>query len=163
MDLDTYLKLNNKTKEAFIDEELKPSGKKRLERSLVLEQVAKNENIQLSQDEISQELNATLSSMQGSKEFEKLTRKTESKQLINAMAVQAASRAMNRRVLSVLKTIANGEYQVTEGESVVKPKKSKKKSDDDPKTADSTPVTSGKKKASTTKSKSSVKGKVKNE
>lgn len=166
MDLDTYLKLNNKTKEAFIDEELKPSGKKRLERSLVLEQVAKNENIQLSQDEISQELNATLSSMQGSKEFEKLTRKTDSKQLINAMAVQAASRAMNRRVLSVLKTIANGEYQEsvkTEGESVEKPKKSKKKSDVDPKPADSTPVTSGKKKASTTKSNSSEKGKVKNE
>jgi len=166
MDLDTYLKLNNKTKETFIDEELKPSGKKRLERSLVLEQVAKNENIQLSQDEISQELNATLSSMQGSKEFEKLTRKTDSKQLINAMAVQAASRAMNRRVLSVLKTIANGEYQVpakTEGESVEKPKKSKKKSDVDLKPADSTPVTSGKKKTSSTKSKSSVKGKVKNE
>lgn len=167
MDIETYLKLNNKTRESFIDEELKPAGKKRLERSLVLEQVAKEEKIQLSQDEINQELNATLSSLQGSKDFEKLTRKTNSQQIVNAMAVQAASRAMNRRVLSTLKSIASGEYQSTEKpeiDMVNKPmKKSRKKTETDSAPAAEIPATSAVAKSSKPAVKATKKGKEKNE
>ena len=111
LDIDTYLKLNNKELDKFIEDELNPEAKKRLERSLVLEQIAKSENIQLSQEEISQELNASLSNIQNTKDFQKLSRKSNSQQLMNAMAVQAASRAMNRRVLNLVKSIATGEYQ----------------------------------------------------
>ena len=130
LDLETYLKLQNKEMTSFISEEITPAAKRRLERSLVLEQIAKSQNIKLSQDEITQELNATLSSMQGSKEFEKLTRKSNSQQLMNAMAVQAASRAMNRRVLTTIKTIATGEYQAPDTSASTedsKPEKGKRK------------------------------------
>jgi trigger factor len=128
LDIDAYLKLNNKEKDKFIEEELKPEAKKRLERSLVLEQVAKSENIQLSQEEISRELNATLSNLQNTKDFQKLNRKSNSQQLMNAMAVQAASRAMNRRVLDLIKSIASGEYQKKEKpENISAKKKTAKK------------------------------------
>jgi trigger factor len=167
MDFETYLKLNNKTKETFIDEELKPAGKKRLERSLVLEQVAKEEKIQLSQEEINQELNATLSSLQGSKDFDKLTRKTNSQQLVNAMAVQAASRAMNRRVLSTLKSIATGEYQSNEKPEVElenkSPKKSRKKTETESTPVSDIPATSSVAKSSKSAGKATKKSKEKNE
>jgi len=114
LDIDTYLKLNNKELDKFIENELKPEAIKRLKRSLVLEQIAKSENIKLSQEEISQELNASLSNIQNTKDFQKLSRKSNSQQLMNAMAVQAASRAMNRRVLNLVKSIATGEYQKTD-------------------------------------------------
>jgi trigger factor len=128
LDIDAYLKLNNKDMDKFIEEELKPEAKKRLERSLVLEQVAKSENIQLSQEEISTELNATLSNLQNTKDFQKLNRKSNSQQLMNAMAVQAASRAMNRRVLDLIKSIATGEYQnINKSEDISSKKKTAKK------------------------------------
>jgi FKBP-type peptidyl-prolyl cis-trans isomerase (trigger factor) len=90
--------------------------------------VAKSENIQLSQEEISRELNATLSNLQNTKDFQKLNRKSNSQQLMNAMAVQAASRAMNRRVLDLIKSIASGEYQKKEKpENISAKKKTAKK------------------------------------
>ncbi len=165
MDLETYLKLNNKTRDSFMEDELKPAGKKRLERSLVLEQVARDEKIQLNQDEITQELNTTLSNLQGSKDFEKLSRKANSQQLVNAMAVQAASRAMNRRVLSVIKSIATGDYQQkanSDSEVETKPrKKSTKKSESQP--VGKPPVTSTKEKSSKATVKQTKKSKEKNE
>jgi trigger factor len=167
MDFDTYLKLNNKTRDSFVEEELKPAGRKRLERSLVLEQVAKDEKIQLSQDEISQELNATLSNLQGSKDFEKLSRKTNSQQLVNALAVQAAGRVMNRRVLSVLKSIATGEYkqdETTVSTSDKKPKKKTgKKIESDSQSVAEVPATSTKAKSSKPVGKASKTSKEKNE
>jgi trigger factor len=167
MELETYLKLNNKTRESFVEEELKPAGKKRLERSLVLEQVAKDVKIQLSQDEISQELNASLSNLQGSKEFEKLSRKTNSQQLVNALAVQAAGRVMNRRVLSVLKSIATGEYKQDDTADSTSDKKPKKKSgkkiESDSQSDVEVPATSTKTKSSKPVGKASKTSKEKNE
>ncbi len=167
MDLDTYLKLNNKTRDTFVEEELKPAGKKRLERSLVLEQVAKDEKIQLSQDEITQELNATLSNLQGSKDFEKLSRKTNSQQLVNALAVQAASRVMNRRVLTVLKSIATGDYKqddILDSAIENKPKKkSSKKMESESKSSIEETATSSKAKSSKPVAKVSKSSKEKNE
>ncbi len=111
MDLDTYLKLNNKEKEKYFEEEITPIAKKRLERSLVLDEIAKKENIQLSKEEVSQEFNQTLSEMQPSKEFQKLNRKTSPQRVANAVAIQAATRLMSRRVLERLKAIATGKAE----------------------------------------------------
>ncbi len=38
MDLDTYFKVRNTTREQFIEEEVKPVAKKRFERSLILDE-----------------------------------------------------------------------------------------------------------------------------
>lgn len=115
MDLDTYLKLNHKEKEEYIDEEITPIAKKRLERSLVLDEIAKKENIQLSKEDVSKEYNQTLSEMQFSKEFQKLNRKTSPQRIANAIAVQAATRLMSRRVLERVKEIASGKIKETTG------------------------------------------------
>ncbi|MBI3150994.1 MAG: trigger factor, partial [Chloroflexi bacterium] len=47
MDLETYFKVRNTTREQFIEDEVKPVAKKRLERGLILDEIVRKENIQL--------------------------------------------------------------------------------------------------------------------
>src|SRR5688572_5846608 len=45
MDLPTYFKMRNTTQEKFLEEEVQPVAKKRLERSLILDEIVRRENI----------------------------------------------------------------------------------------------------------------------
>ena len=47
MDLDTYFKLRNTTREQFIEEEVIPVAKKRFERSLILDEIVRCEKIEV--------------------------------------------------------------------------------------------------------------------
>ncbi len=47
MDLDTYFKVRNTTREQFIEDEVKPVAKKRFERSLVLDEIVRREKIEV--------------------------------------------------------------------------------------------------------------------
>ncbi len=143
MDLQSYLKIRQSTVEDFMEKEVTPSAIERLERSLILNEISKAEKIELTDEDMQASYTETLNEMAGSKEFEKLTKKKPQKELINAIAMEAASRAMNRRVFELLKKIASGEAEspkdeiieaaaekVTKNEEAAsskpKPKKSKK-------------------------------------
>ncbi len=141
MDLETYFKVRETTREKFIEEEVKPVAKKRLERSLILDEIIRKESVQLDNEALDAEYNATLNAlaMQGM-DFSKLQggRKGQ-KQLSEAIAMESASRVMTRKALEVLKSIAMGEYkpaEVSESSSdaeiveaeVVEAPKAKKKS-----------------------------------
>lgn len=138
MDLDSYLKVRQMTKDEFIEKEVVPSAKERLERSLILNEVSKSEKIELTDEDMQNSYKETLNEMAGTPDFQKLQKKVPQKQLINSIAMEAASRAMNRRVFESLKKIANGELEstksaVTETEGAapvavaVKPKTKKSK------------------------------------
>jgi trigger factor len=109
MDLQSYLKIRQSTLEEFIEKEVTPSAIERLERSLILNEVSSSEKIELTDEDMQASYTETLNEMAGSKEFEKLTKKKPQKELVNAIAMEAASRAMNRRVFEALKKIAIGE------------------------------------------------------
>lgn len=111
MDLDTYLKVRQVTKEEFIEKEVTPSAKERLERSLILNEISKAEKIELTEEEMQHSYTETLTEMAGTPDFQKLQKKVPQKKLINTIAMEAASRAMNRRVFESLKKIANGEIK----------------------------------------------------
>jgi trigger factor len=153
LDLEAYLKLRKIDHEKFIQDEVVPAAKKRLEQSLILEAIAREENIKLEEKEINDAFNDTLADMQYSTDFRKLQRKTSPQRLANAIAVQAASRLMNQHVLERLKDIATGkaeekpaeEKQTEEKAAKAPAKKSAKPAAK--KTASST--TAAKKKAST--------------
>ena len=112
MDLDTYFKVRETTREKFIEEEVNPVAKKRLERSLILDEIIRKESVQLDNEALDAEYNATLNAlaMQGM-DFSKLRggRKGQ-KQLSEAIAMESASRVMTRKALDMLKSIAMGEY-----------------------------------------------------
>ena len=88
-----------------------PSATERLERSLILNELSKAENIVLTDEDMQKSYTETLNEMVGTPDFEKLQKKMPKKKLIDAIAMEAASRAMNRRVFESLKKIANGEAE----------------------------------------------------
>jgi FKBP-type peptidyl-prolyl cis-trans isomerase (trigger factor) len=113
MDLDTYFKLRNTTREQFIEEEVKSVAKKRFERSLILDEIVRREEIEVDNAALDSEFNQTLNNlaMQGM-DFGKVRGgKKGQQQLAQAVAMESANRVLTRRALDMLKSIAVGEYK----------------------------------------------------
>lgn len=116
MDLETYFKVRGTTREKFIEEEVNPVAKKRLERGLVLDEVVRQEKISVDNASIEAEYNNTMMSlMQQGMDFSKVRGgKKGQRQLSEAIAMESASRVMTRKALEMLKSIAKGEYKPVE-------------------------------------------------
>ena len=116
MDLDTYFKLRETTREKFIEEEVNPVAKKRLERGLLLDEIIRKENIQIDNEALEQEYNNTINGLiqQGMDLSKMRGGKKGQKQLSEAIAMESASRVMTRKALDMLKSIAKGEYKPVE-------------------------------------------------
>jgi len=116
MDLDTYFKVRNTTREQFIEEEVKPVARKRLERSLILDEIVRRENLQVANEELDAEFNQTLSALsQQGLDFGKIRGGRQGqKRVAQAVAMESANRLLTRRALDLLKSIAIGEYRPTE-------------------------------------------------
>jgi trigger factor len=109
LDLDTYLKLNQREKEEFIDKDVKPAAQKRLEHALVLDEVGRKEKIELDQTELQREFSRSFMQMQSAPNFKDLQKEFTTKKLSNMVVMQAAARLMNRRTLEKLKEIVAGD------------------------------------------------------
>lgn len=112
MDLETYFKMRNTTREQFIEDEVKPVAKKRFERSLILDELVRREQIEVDNEALDTEFNQTLSSltMQGV-DLSKIRGGRQGQQRVaQAVAMESANRILTRRALDVLKSIAIGEY-----------------------------------------------------
>jgi trigger factor len=116
MDLETYFKVRNTTREKFMEEEAIPVAKKRFERSLILDEVVREENIQVDNESLDAEFNQTLSAltMQGV-DLNKIRGGRKGQQnFAQAVAMESANRVLTRRALDILKSIATGEYKPPE-------------------------------------------------
>lgn len=115
MDLETYFKVRNTTREKFIEEEVRPVATKRLERGLILDEVARKHNIHIDEEALSQEFNQTVNELayQGAVDFEKLNKSSKADQarFSNAVASESANRLLTRRTLEKMKSIALGEWK----------------------------------------------------
>jgi FKBP-type peptidyl-prolyl cis-trans isomerase (trigger factor) len=112
MDLETYFKVRNTTREQFIEDEVKPVAKKRFERSLILDELVRREKIEVDNAALDAEFNQTLSAltMQGV-DLSKIRGGRQGQQRVaQAVAMESANRVLTRRALDVLKSIATGEY-----------------------------------------------------
>ena len=113
MDLDTYFKLRNTTREKFMEEEVQPVAKKRFERSLILDEIVRSENLQVDNEALDAEFNQTLNSlaMQGV-DLSKIKGGRQGQQRVaQAVAMESANRVLTRRALDILKSIATGEFR----------------------------------------------------
>lgn len=130
MELETYLKTLKKEKAVWMEEDVKPAAQRRLERSLVLDELARKENIQVKNDELQEEFKKIINEMQYGADIKKLQKELKSERMANAIAMEAATRVLNRHVLDRLKDIATGkaEEKKTEPEAAgaEKPVKAKK-------------------------------------
>lgn len=140
MDLETYFKVRETTREKFIEEEVNPVARKRLERGLILDEIVRKEQIQINNEALEAEYNNSINGLaQQGMDFNKIRggRKGQ-KQLSEAIAMESASRVMTRKALDTLKAIATGEYKPVEASEetaesnteaeVVEAPKAKKKS-----------------------------------
>jgi len=116
MDLDTYFKVRNTTREQFIEEEVKPVAKKRFERSLILDEIVRKEKLEVSNESLDAEFNNTLNSlvMQGLDMKKIQGGKKGQQQFAQAVAMESANRVLTRNALDLLKSIAVGEYKSPE-------------------------------------------------
>lgn len=115
MDLETYFKIRNTTREAFVEQEVRPVAIKRLERGLILDEIARRHNIHLDEESLTHEFNQTLNELayQGAVDFEKLNKsgKAVQERFSTAIASESANRLLTRRTLEKMKAIALGEWR----------------------------------------------------
>jgi FKBP-type peptidyl-prolyl cis-trans isomerase (trigger factor) len=116
MDLETYFKVRNTTREQFIEEEVKPVAKKRFERSLILDEIVRREKLEVNNESLDAEFNQTLNAlvMQGLDMNKVRGGKKGQQQLAQAVAMESANRVLTRNALELLKSIAVGEYKSPE-------------------------------------------------
>jgi trigger factor len=119
MDFPTYLKLRKMEQDAFIEQEVRPAAIRRLERSLLLNEISKKEEIKLDDKLFQSQYYQTLTEVQGQVDLEQLKKKSNER-MANAIAMEAVNRTMNRQVLARLKKIAGGIEEASEavGEAV---------------------------------------------
>ena len=112
LDLETYYKLRKTDAAKFLEEEAKPVAKKRLERSLILDEVARKEKIEVDSTSLDTEFNNTLVDLQSRGLNFKAIRggKQGQQRVAEALAMQSANRLLTRRTLDRLKGIATGEH-----------------------------------------------------
>lgn len=111
LDLETYYKMRNMDAAKFLEDEAKPIARKRLERSLVLDEVARREKIEVDDNSLDQEFNSTLVDLQsrGLNLTSIRGGKQGQQRVAEALAVQSANRLLTRRTLERLRAIATGE------------------------------------------------------
>jgi trigger factor len=112
LDLDAYYKMRATDAARFLEEEAKPVARKRLERSLILDEVARAEKIEVDNEALDEEFNSTLLDLQGQGLNLGAVRggRQGQQKVAEAVAVQSASRLLTRRTLERLRAIATGEY-----------------------------------------------------
>jgi trigger factor len=136
LDMAAYLKSRQMDEEKFTSEEAKPIAIKRLERSLVLDEISKIEKIEVSQEILQSSFQKTWGEYQGDSGFQKMTRGKSQppKQIMNAVAMESANRAYIQQTLNRLKDIATGhapelpDVASSEEKSAIKKSASKKSS-----------------------------------
>ncbi len=121
LDLETYFKMRQTTQEQFLEEEAKPVAIKRLERSLILDQVARDEKIEVDEGSLQNEFGQTLTELQyQGLNLDKVGGgKRGKQQMAEAIAMELANRLITRRTLERIKAIATGEYKPEEAEEAV--------------------------------------------
>ncbi len=114
MDLDTYLKLRELDQEKFIEDEIKPAAVKRLQTSLVVEEIARQEKIELDSDELETAVSQTMDELQQMPQFNKLRTERALRNLTNYVTFETATRLLNQRVTDRVKAIASGQAEQAE-------------------------------------------------
>lgn len=112
MDIATYFKVRETTEEKFLEEEAKPVAQKRLERGLIMDELARVEKVELKEEEVGQEFQQAWTNLvMYDQEFAKRTNngKKAPKDLVDAVVMDAANRLTTRKVLDRLKLIATGQ------------------------------------------------------
>jgi trigger factor len=108
MDLPTYLKTLNKDQVTFMKEDIEPVAKRRLERSLAMDELARVENVQLDVEQLQKMVEANMQMYAQNPEVAKLN-KAQAQNFTQNLTMDTAARMLNQAVMKRIKAIANNE------------------------------------------------------
>jgi trigger factor len=115
--LESYFKMVDTTKEKFTDEQARPTAIKRLERGLIMDELARAEKVEIDNATLEAEFNNAWATLAMTDEdFAKRTKggTKASREIVDAVAMDSANRLIARKVLERIKSIANGEINTEE-------------------------------------------------
>jgi len=110
--IEAYFKMIDTTKEKFIEEQARPTSIKRLQRGLVMDELARVEKIEIDNESLEAEFNNAWANLaMNDEDFAKRTQNgtKASREIVDAVAMDSANRLITRRVLDRIKVIATDE------------------------------------------------------
>ncbi len=110
LDLETYLKIRGLERDAFIENEVKPAAVRRLERTLVMGEFARAEQVKVSDGEVREIFNIAMMQVRESEELQKAGGKSSrnAQDMATSIATSTVNSIYNQRMLDRLKAIATG-------------------------------------------------------
>ena len=109
LDFETYLKLRNTEEEAFIEEEVSPVAKQRLERSLVVDALIEAEQLNLDKELFNQQINDVMEDIFRSGQVEQIQKEMGNEEFSRMISMEGVSRTMNTQLRNRLKLIGTGQ------------------------------------------------------
>ncbi|MDY6846623.1 MAG: trigger factor [Chloroflexota bacterium] len=109
MDYETYLELRGIDEETLIRDEIKPTAKLMLERSLVIDALIKAEGLMLDQELLKRNISDVVTELFDSGNPEEMEKQLVKDDFSNAISVESINRTMNAQIQERLKLIATGQ------------------------------------------------------
>ncbi len=106
LDLDTYLKIRKMDRDGFIADEIEPTAILRLERSLVMDQLAKDEEIKLNNEDIQNSVEQIIHELAVEGNLNEIQKEMGEKKFINTVTMESINRVMENQIRLRLKQIA---------------------------------------------------------
>ncbi len=127
MEFETYLKMQSTDAEKFMEEEIRPVAVKRLERSLIFDELARLEDIEVDEESLQAEFGQTIMQLQsqGYDLNQVKGGQRAQKEVAQNIAMQSATQLITRRTLERIKAIATGEIEKEEAEAAKAAKEAK--------------------------------------
>lgn len=136
MDLELLLKLRKQDKETYIEEEIKPHAKNRLERSLIMNELTRKHELKIDEKVLEAEIQKIIGQMIQSGELERAQKDLGAKKFSESVTMEAYNRAMGQAQFELLKSLANPDFVQVEAP---KPKKVSSKTKISSKKAEAVP------------------------
>ena len=136
MDLELLLKLRKQDKETYIEEEIKPHAKNRLERSLIMNELTRKHELKIDEKALEAEIQKVIGQMIQSGELERAQKDLGAKKFSESVTMEAYNRAMGQAQFELLKSLANPDIIQVEAP---KPKKVSSKTKISTKKAEAVP------------------------
>ncbi|MBE0688323.1 MAG: trigger factor [Anaerolineaceae bacterium] len=118
LDFETYLKLLGTDKEKYIEENVRPAAVNRVKSTLIIEQVAQEEKVEVAKEDIDGIVNDTVQMLQNMPDKKGKKAKLND-EMVNNVAYNAITRLYNQRTLERMKALASGETETEETEEMV--------------------------------------------
>lgn len=109
MDFETYLKLKNTDKDAFITNEVEPIAKQRLERSLVTDALIKAEGLKIKESLMREQFNRVMDEILRSGQAESIQKEMGNEKFSRMLSLEAMKRTVDLQLRNRLKLIGTGQ------------------------------------------------------